>query len=253
MRYLEIEINQQCNLKCVGCSHFSNIAPNKVYNISTFKEDMSMFKTKIDTIEMIKILGGEPLLNEDVSEYISYIRWLYPNTEYISVVTNGTLLTKMSPEFWTNCSKNDIIIELSDYGLLDSVILDEIRTLRKVHKVKLRRKEYTHFRRRFNMNGNSNPDVSFLHCQDVALNHCPTVKHGRLYLCPTEMTIDVFNDKYGTEIPEVPGLDIYNATTEEIINYVENPGDMCRWCSENTELYEITQNKAKKEDWICEC
>ena len=47
----------------------------------------------------LPLLGGEPLLNPEINEYIKISRKYFPKTR-ISIITNATLLNDMDENFW---------------------------------------------------------------------------------------------------------------------------------------------------------
>ena len=68
--FLEIQVNQACNLSCKGCSTFSDLKWNGYF---TWEEGRSWLEPWIINIELpaIGYMGGEPLLNPQLPEIIS--------------------------------------------------------------------------------------------------------------------------------------------------------------------------------------
>lgn len=88
---IEIKILEHCNLKCKGCFVFSNIAQQEVYPLKELEKDLIQLNHLFDSIKNIRVLGGEPLLLNNLSDYILIIRKQFLSAQ-ISIVTNGTLL-----------------------------------------------------------------------------------------------------------------------------------------------------------------
>lgn len=87
---LDIKITNKCNAKCSFCIEKDGYAPNagtidKLANATNYIEDY----------KDVLILGGEPLLCEDLDLYLSLIK---PCKENIYLTTNGSLLNKNKAE-----------------------------------------------------------------------------------------------------------------------------------------------------------
>ena len=95
LNYVECHISYHCNLKCKGCSHFSNIAEPEFPNFEQFQNDMQRLGELFRNIEKIRLLGGEPLLNPELPKYIECCRKIFPLCD-MRVVTNGLLIPTVS-------------------------------------------------------------------------------------------------------------------------------------------------------------
>ena len=88
LAYVEFYITNVCNFDCDECNRFNN------YHFSgqEYWKDVKDIYTewsKIMSFGHIAILGGEPLLNPSINEWIDGIASLWPTTK-IEIVTNGT-------------------------------------------------------------------------------------------------------------------------------------------------------------------
>lgn len=90
--YAEFYITNVCNLSCPGCNRFNN------YNFKGFQLWSDYDKiyekwSKEVSINYIGILGGEPLLNPSIVDWITGIRklWNVP----VKIITNGFQLNKV--------------------------------------------------------------------------------------------------------------------------------------------------------------
>ena len=103
--YLEFHVADHCNMNCKYCEHYSGLVKTpKFTNLKRFTQDFEQLKKFIDDIGMIRILGGEPLLNSEINEYVKLSRRLYPLAQ-IFVVTNAILLPKMPDKFFNTLSE----------------------------------------------------------------------------------------------------------------------------------------------------
>lgn len=83
---LDIKITNKCNANCKFCIEKDGYSPNaetieKLANATNYIEDY----------KDVLILGGEPLLCDDLEMYLSLIK---PHKENIYLTTNGSLLNK---------------------------------------------------------------------------------------------------------------------------------------------------------------
>jgi organic radical activating enzyme len=88
--YSEFYITNVCNLNCTNCNRFNNYTFKGHYNYSDYEEEYIKWSKIID-IEIIGILGGEPLLNPDIFNWVKGIANLWPNSKIV-IITNGTTL-----------------------------------------------------------------------------------------------------------------------------------------------------------------
>lgn len=116
--YFEIHITDSCNLNCAGCDHFSSLAKeNSIYPFEKFREDMIQMKKLFgDDIDHIHLLGGEPLTNNRVTDYLCLTRQIFPLAR-LELVTNGILLKNMPDSFYSCCRENDICICVTTYPI----------------------------------------------------------------------------------------------------------------------------------------
>ena len=93
LRSAEFYITNVCNLSCNGCNRFNNHKFKGLQRWADYKDVYAQWAKEVK-IGNIGILGGEPLLNPDIIEWISGIRELWPYTK-IKIVTNGFQLDKV--------------------------------------------------------------------------------------------------------------------------------------------------------------
>ena len=80
--HFDIHITDHCNLNCRGCGHFSNLCPPTFLDLDAFRADMAAMAAKL-RIEQIYLLGGEPLLHPQVSEFIRAARAVLPRDAHL--------------------------------------------------------------------------------------------------------------------------------------------------------------------------
>lgn len=115
---VHIAITTHCSLNCRNCNMFMNYYDKS----QKFRMDLEEFQTNVyslfevaDFCYQFTILGGEPLLNNDLRNMVS---WLGDNYSKkigrIDVVTNGTIIPDM--ELLEVCKKYNVGFSISDYG-----------------------------------------------------------------------------------------------------------------------------------------
>ena len=92
IRHLRISVTTRCNLNCIYC-HMEGENPSG--NEMSVDEIAKICKAFYDLgVQKVKITGGEPLLRKDIVEIVQEM----PPFKDISIVTNGTLLSKLAYE-----------------------------------------------------------------------------------------------------------------------------------------------------------
>jgi MoaA/NifB/PqqE/SkfB family radical SAM enzyme len=90
--YLEVPITHVCNLRCDGCGYYSNYKIKTMVSADEIRETVSAWSRRIKP-RMVKILGGEPLVNRQLPEIFLSLRQLLPES-HIQTITNGLQLDK---------------------------------------------------------------------------------------------------------------------------------------------------------------
>jgi hypothetical protein len=90
--YVESMLIYPCNLKCEGCSTFSNLKRTGYVGV---EQGISWLRpwTERMQIQAWGAMGGEPLMNPEMYDWIVAVRKLLPDAQ-IRFVTNGLLLEK---------------------------------------------------------------------------------------------------------------------------------------------------------------
>ena len=88
---LEFYITNVCNLTCSGCNRYNNYKFAGHWTWADAEPVLERWAEKIDIRHPV-ILGGEPLLNPDIVDWINGIRRLWPRHSGVQVQSNGTRL-----------------------------------------------------------------------------------------------------------------------------------------------------------------
>lgn len=92
IEFLEVMVIRTCNLSCQGCTTFSDLTYSGYTTWEQARAELEPWTHRLD-IEAIGIMGGEPLINPDIKNWLTGIRELLPNAQ-IRFITNGLLLNR---------------------------------------------------------------------------------------------------------------------------------------------------------------
>lgn len=251
----EVDIAMHCNLKCKSCHHFSPLAEKEVTDFHVFRNDFERLANLFgEDVDRIYLLGGEPLLNSDISIYLGTARKSFLNAT-IELITNGILLSKMSAFFWNCCKENRIKISVTKYPIKMDYL--EIEAMCKAKGV-----EFEFFGSAVNdkhmsyypldTEGNQNVKENFYSCNMA--NKCITLKNGILYPCVLPANIIHFNRYFGKSlnVSEKDGVNIYEAKSkDEILDFLSKPIPFCRYCNVKRRTYDNRweQSRLEIEEW----
>jgi len=110
---VEFYITNVCNFNCDNCNRLNNYFFNGHQLWKDYEDIYAQWAEKID-IETISILGGEPLLNPSLVEWVEGIRRLWP-TAPLRVVTNGSRL-KYWPELYATFVENQVELTVTAHN-----------------------------------------------------------------------------------------------------------------------------------------
>ncbi len=253
--YLETNIVDGCNLKCKGCTHFAQLFTTKdFYSLENYNRDLAQLSDMCDVVQ-VRLLGGEPLMLENIEEYVIATRTIMPRAD-ISIVTNGLLINKMTNRFFHVLKESDAYINISVYPPTQKK-LDKIISLLQKQEVSFSlqwtedKEMIDIFWANLSLRGDSNVMVSSKICHSSG---CRFLRNGRLYKCPTEGLIDRFNEEYKTGLELSNGINIYDNKIDWSILLEQmnsNGVEMCKYCAETVREFgwEVA-NKPAKDDWL---
>jgi MoaA/NifB/PqqE/SkfB family radical SAM enzyme len=70
-----ILLTDHCNLNCAGCGNYSPLAPEKFYDIDTFRNECKrIFDLTGGKIASLGFSGGEPLLHPRITDFFDIAR-----------------------------------------------------------------------------------------------------------------------------------------------------------------------------------
>ncbi len=249
LSYLEYHVADHCNLNCKYCTHYSPLVPHPVYtDYERFSADLRQLKKYIADIGVIRILGGEPLLNPELGRFIELTRELYP-ASIITVVTNGMLIDRLEPALIETMKTNMAFFHISFYPPLK----DKVQAIQKF----LYEQEIpytitpmiTEFNKTQTMTPQSDEDF-FYSCFQAS---CTCLHEGKVAPCYAPFTTKYFNAVFGQELPVDEGINLYDdALTAPVLKAeLLIPMRRCRYCTGGKAcVWEIVGKHSTLEDWV---
>jgi len=125
---LSIEVVKQCNIKCEGCNHFTNLVNLKhILSDEEIYENLYLWSQKLDPVQF-RVVGGEPFINKNLGSTINKIRELFPSS-LIVIFTNGLLLKNINDNFAREIANKNVVIRISLHSL-DKEYTDKILSIK---------------------------------------------------------------------------------------------------------------------------
>ena len=113
---IHISITTKCSLQCVKCNMFMPKYKNPTHiSIEDIISDVDALFSKVDYVETLALLGGEPLLYPYLAELISRIYDKYGDRYGVmEIITNATITP--SDELLSALKNKKIFFRISDYS-----------------------------------------------------------------------------------------------------------------------------------------
>ena len=253
--FLETMATQACNLVCTGCTNYSDIKHSGYVRWHDMHSQLSAWLKVLD-IPDFGIMGGEPLINPEIKQWITGVRELMPDAQ-IRFTTNGLLLHKHMAVvdlmhdigncvFKITAHVDDTELEntiadifnrynwepVTEYGIdrwaADNGVRFQIN--RPTKFIKTYRNSYSNMQPH-----DSNPVDSFNMCIQQT---CPLLHNGKIYKCSTqgllEPTLAKFNNPNAEQWAPylVNGLSPSDPVSviEQFVNNFGKPNAICRMC-----------------------
>lgn len=229
---IELHAAEHCNLNCKFCSMFCGLVSKPIFpDYQKTKSGLEELKKYITHVKKVRIIGGEPLLNPHLDQYIELVRNIYPYTN-IRLITNGILVKSMNETLVETIKKNNVEFIVTGYQPLMDRHED-------IHEF-LVQKGIKHsignlileFQKIYDYRGKA--DVVTNHSMCRWKKSCATLYEGNLAPCFTPFVIHYLSEAFDLQIHESGIMDLYEQgmSAEKIHKFFEMPFDLCRYCSD---------------------
>ena len=187
-RTCEVNIAEHCNLRCRSCTHLSPVLPKHFVDPGALYSDLDTL-AKSYHVNVLKILGGEPLLHPDLPDVIMAARESQV-ADKMEIWTNGLLLPRMDRRVWA--AVDSIRVSLYPGRSLKQHQLERCIDLAHRNNVPLRYKRYQAFQESFSEQGTDDPSLVkkiYATCNEAHRWRCHTVANGWFFKCPQSYMI----------------------------------------------------------------
>lgn len=249
LSYLEFHVADHCNLNCKYCTHYSPLVAKPVFqDYESFAADLRQLKKYIRDIGIIRILGGEPLLNPEIGRFITLTRELYPSS-IITVVTNGLLIPRIGRELVELMKEKMAFFHISLYPPLKDKIQDIRKFLYEWEIPYTISEMNTEFNKTQTIIPHSD-EYFFYSCFQAS---CTCLQDGKLAPCYAPFTTKYFNEAFSKDLPTDEGIDLYedNLTLTDLKTRLLLPMERCFYCVSGESCpWEIVGKNSVLEDWV---
>ena len=187
-RTCEVNIVEHCNLRCRSCTHLSPVLPKHFVDPGALSSDLTTLARSYHA-NVLKILGGEPLLHPNLLDVIMAARESQV-AEKMEIWTNGLLLPRMERRVWE--AVDSVRISLYPGRSLKQHQLDRCIDLAHRNNVPIRYKRYQAFQESYSEQGTDDPSLVkriYATCNEAHRWRCHTVANGWFFKCPQSYMI----------------------------------------------------------------
>ena len=248
LSYLEIHLVDHCNLNCKGCSHFSPLSPKWFIELDSFEAQLLQLKKILNTIGLLRLMGGEPLLHPELRTLINVARSIFPDSR-IALVTNGLLLPLLKIEDYNCFVINGIEVHLTKYPSKKQKIRKYKRIFKKF-KIKNEIVYTNTFYKRFSLESSQQTINSFDICQQHKF--CPAIKDGRIYQCSGLAYLNTFLQYYKMEPINIESYNIFKkeANYSDLISFINSANSLCSHCFLNFKPFNWEPTNKHMSEWL---
>lgn len=249
LSYLEFHVADHCNLNCKYCTHYSPLVKEPVFtDYAEFEKGIRQLRKYVYDIGIIRILGGEPLLNQELSKFIRLVRELYP-AAIIDVVTNGLLVEKIGDELIETMRECLAFFHISLYKPLENQIGRIQKFLYEKQIAYTLSPLNDKFYKTQTLLRQGDEDF-FYSCFQAS---CTCLQDGMLAPCYAPFTTKYFNREFSQSIPEGEGVDLFDPELNLPILKAQMliPMERCHYCYNGApEEWSVVGRNSKLEDWV---
>jgi organic radical activating enzyme len=227
-----INVVEHCNLRCRSCAHLSPVMPEHFVDPGALGADLTAL-SKSYHVNVLKILGGEPLLHPGLPEVLRAARRSQV-ADRLEIWTNGLLLPRMDGSVWE--AVDSVRISLYPGRSLKPDKLDACADIARQHNVSLRYKRYEAFQESYSEQGTDDAELVrkiYLTCNHAHRWRCQTVAGGWFFKCAQAYMIPK-GMALGPQITYGNGIRIDDSPRfrDRLLGYLTSPEPLpaCRNC-----------------------
>lgn len=237
---IEVYTTTHCNLKCRGCSRFSNISKPHFYDLKTFEEDMKHLKSIGCKLSYLTMTGGEPLLHPELIDFIRIGYSYFPNSR-LCILTNGMLFNKQKQEFYDILRELFVTVTYSKYRT-DMINYDALLAICRENNINhynintsskfyikddMYKSVFTICPLTIKSNGRS-----IVYKKGICNMDCTCIFNGKIFQCGTACNSFILNEKYNIDVTsDTDYMNISETRNRfDIYDFLLQPTKMCDHC-----------------------
>lgn len=181
INYIELPITTKCSLRCKECANLIQYYDKgKFLDYKKLINDVYKLCQTVKGIEMLRILGGEPLLHPHLKEIVLGIL-KNDKVKNVQIVTNGTML--FGEDMLAVLKDRRVSVDISNYGKISRNYDNLIRQLRnnRIRFYSDRNLEWTP-QGDFSYRGKSQKELEKI--LRICKSDCISILDGNIHLCP---------------------------------------------------------------------
>lgn len=248
---IDLPIIDKCNIGCECCSHYAPLASDaKPVDVTDLAASLSMLREKAQAaVNQVNILGGEPLLHENLPEIIRLVYDYFP-VAIRFVVSNMLLFGLRKGKLLPVMKETDTWFGYSDYWCNGSATKSAIKESEGVPMVRFGNSP-TVFHKVLK---SETPDFETSGKRTCGENNCLTLLGNRVYLCSSTPYLKYLNNTFDTNLQAGKFDYIELADVErsaEILLFAALPHPFCRHCNmKNAERIVPGRSSRSRTEWL---
>lgn len=230
----EVNVSHHCNMSCRACSHLSPSLKRHFADPDAIFDDLSTLGIHYHA-RQLRLLGGEPLLHPNLLEIIDAARES-GIADRIRILTNGTLLNRMSREFWKKV--DEVSVSVYPGKEPSAAQLKSFTENARTFGVQLEIFHFDRFRVSYSELGSSDRILTsriYRTCQIAHRWNCHNIHTGYFFKCPQSIFIAHMLMLNVSQEPQMQdGLEIVDSLEfrKDLLSYLESPRPLnsCSHC-----------------------
>lgn len=247
---LNVHVADHCNLRCKACSHSASLVEAPVFpSTEQYRQDLTRLHEICENICSIVLLGGEPLLNPQLPEFIRISKEIYPYSGVI-IITNGILLPQMGSELIREIKNSHVKVSVSVYPMMRHKAANYELFMKK-EGINYEMVFLGQFMKRLVKEPYFNGEKMAERCPE-----CVALRNGSLNRCAMSMYIDYYNQYFHADYPEHENINLYqkDLSGKQLMKMLDSPLQLCSYCAlgYQTEFVDCGQitGQAQEKDFV---
>ena len=176
----EFHVTEHCNLRCANCCNMSPLVDERTLAITDFEPLVRQLAGSV-VADVVKIMGGEPLLHPDITSVVRVLR-ASGIGDRVRLFTNGLRLHAMADSFWE--SLDELTISTYTSAPVKPAVLAMARERARRHDIVLNIKPVDEFSQVLSPRYASDDTAVAETYRRCWLRHrCMVVRDRRFYTC----------------------------------------------------------------------